>query len=639
MKTSETELPRPGKVDFQPSMLSTLMENPNRNGRLSGWWRVRHFIAASALIVLTLIPYWQTESFGFINFDDPLYVQNNPLLADGLTWKSVVSCVFGFHEANWHPLVWLSYMLEVELFGVNPGVMHITNVVLHIMNSLLVYFWFSRSTGDGLRSFLAALLFAIHPMHVESVAWITERKDVLSTLFLFASVIAYSEAVRKNSRRWYLTSLVLFCLGLSAKSMLVTLPVVLMLLDVWPLRRIDLESAFRFDRLTWRQWTRNKILFLIPSFAVAVLTVLSQRSGGAVAGTALFSPWERISNSMVSVSRYMWKCIWPANLSVFYPMPTEGWPFAIFLMCSIVFVSISVIAWKARGRNAAIITGWCWFVVTLMPVIGIIQVGIQAMADRYSYVPMVGLSIVLFWGLPNNCLRLRPANVVVIGLITTVLVYLSVRQVSYWSDSITLFSHALAIEPANNYTSHQNLGNAYAAAGQNEEAIDHFQEAAKIYPTDSRLAEVLATSLMQEGKYREAEELLVQAIRFNSRKSTLWLSLGNINRKLGEAEKAMISYSKAVALDPTSSEALNNLGLLLSRTDNSKGMNYFRMAIKANPANAQAHNSLGNALVREGQLAEAEECYTEAIRLADLAESKKNLAYVREQLGQQSTPK
>jgi tetratricopeptide (TPR) repeat protein len=274
-----------------------------------------------------------------------------------------------------------------------------------------------------------------------------------------------------------------------------------------------------------------------------------------------------------------------------------------------------------------------------MPVIGIIQVGIQAMADRYSYVPMVGLSIMLFWGLPSNCLRLRPANVVVIGLITTVLVGLTVRQVSYWSDTIALFEHSLAVEPDGNYTAHQSLGNVYAAAGRIDKAIFHFKEAAKICPMDPRLAEVMATRLLQEGKYREAEELLVQAIRFNGRNSSLWLSLGNINRKLGEAEKAMISYSKAVALDPTSSEALNNLGLLLSRTDNSKGMNYFRMAIKANPANAQAHNSLGNALVREGQLAEAEECYTEAIRLADLSESKQNLAYVRELLGQQPTPK
>ena len=607
-----------------------LMEN---HGRL---WRV---ILPLALVAMTLIPYWQTAYFGFVNFDDPMYIYNNRLLTEGLTSERVEEAVFGFHEANWHPLVWLSYMVEVELFGMKPQVMHITNVLLHIANSLIVYVWLLRSTGDAVRSFLAALLFAIHPMHVESVAWITERKDVLSTLFLLATLIAYSEYVRRASYRWYFAAAVLFCMGLTAKAMLVTVPIILVLLDFWPLKRLKLNSALRLDRATLKSLLGDKVPFIILSIAIAWVTIVAQRSGGAVAGLSVLPFGERTSNSMVSVSRYVLKSLWPSNLSVFYPMPVGGWPMGILVISVVVFLSLSMVAWWARNRRVAILMGWSWFVVTLLPVIGIIQVGIQSMADRYSYVPMIGLSVMLLWGLPDQFFRLKPGPLAVIGLMTIALLFVATKQVSFWQNSITLFEHALAIEPANNFTSHLNLGNAYFEAGRREEARVHLEEAVRLNPENSEKVQILARSYLREGKYRETEELLKKALQINDRNSGLWLLLGNAIKGRGDDEMTVMCYTKAVALDSTSSEALNNLGLMLCRSNNSEGMKFIRRAINANPENAQAHNSLGNALVREGSLEAAQKSYLEAIRLADLPESKKNLEYVRELLGQPAAPK
>ncbi len=283
-------------------------------------------IAFPLLIILaTLIPYWQTASFGFVNFDDQSYVYQNPLLTEGLSSDRVKDAVFGVHQGNWHPLVWLSYMAEDAIFGMKPQVMHITNVLLHIANRLLLYFRLRRVTEDPVRSFLAALIFAIHPLHVESVAWITERYDVLSSLFLLATLIAYSEYVRKHSRWWYLAAVILFALGLTAKGMLVTLPIVFALLDFWPLKRFQIDSVVKFDRTTLRGILVDKIPFVVLSVMIASITIMAQRSGGTVAGITSISLDGRLANSVVSVSRYLFKAVWPMHLSVFYPMRRGGW--------------------------------------------------------------------------------------------------------------------------------------------------------------------------------------------------------------------------------------------------------------------------------------------------------------------------
>ena len=288
-------------------------------------------------------------------------------------------------------------MAEIEFFGMNPGVMHLTNLMLHIGNSLLLYLWLQRATGDANRSFLAGFLFALHPMHVESVAWITERKDVLSTLFLFATLIAYTEYVRRKSRAWYAAALVCFAIGLTSKGMLVTLPVVLLFVDIWPLRRFYSGSHGVYDRALVRQVVVDKIPFLTLSLAVAVLTILAQRSGGTVANMKALSLLGRMENSIVSYSCYILSTLWPVRLCIFYPMPNGGWSFAVVIAAVFNFVAITFGVWRFRRQTPALLTGWCWYIFTLLPVIGIIQVGSQSMADRYMYVPMVGLSLVLLW--------------------------------------------------------------------------------------------------------------------------------------------------------------------------------------------------------------------------------------------------
>lgn len=597
----------------------------------------RDVFVAVSLTMLILIPYLQTVWFDFVNFDDPAYVYENPLVKDGLCFEAAYNAVFGFHQANWHPLVWLSYMVEIELAGMKPGVMHVTNVSLHIANSLLLYFWLRRSTGDAFRSYLAGLIFAIHPMHVESVAWITERKDVLSTLFLLATLFAYSAYVRKRSRCWYLGAVMLFCLGLTAKGMLVTLPALLLLLDFWPLKRFELHDALRFDRATLRGLLIDKIPFVVLSTAVAVITILAQRSGGAVAGMTAISLDGRIANSVVSFSRYILKSFWPRSLSVFYPMPIGGWPTKIVFISAVVFVLAWLAAWLARNQRVPILIGWGWFVITLLPVIGIIQVGSQSMADRYMYVPMIGLSITLLWGLPDRYVRLCWTSFVSVGVPATILLILTTQQVAIWQGSIPLFEHALLIEPRNNVTSHTALGLAYSEAGRMNEATAQLEQAVNLRPSGADHVGNLARHYIKDGRYTDAAELVTRALQTHKRNSGLWLHLGNAMKGRNESEKAIESYRKAAAFDPTSkelSEALNNLGLMLCTTNNAEGMKYIRQAIKANPENAQAHNSLGNALVRDGNLEKAMKCYLEAIRLADLPGAKQNLVYVRELIEQ-----
>jgi Flp pilus assembly protein TadD len=590
------------------------------------------------LVLATLIPYWQTASFGFVNFDDPNYVSENPLLQDGLDSGRIKEAVFGFHKANWHPLVWLSYMAEIEVFGTDPGVMHITNVVLHIANSLLVYAWLCRSTGDASRSLLAGLIFALHPMHVESVAWVTERKDVLSTLLLMATLVAYTEYAVRKSRGWYAGALLLFAIGLTAKGMLVTVPVILLLLDIWPLRRFQPFSEEPSHRAVVRSTVVDKIPFIILSIAVSMITILAQQSAGAVAGIEALSILERVENSLVSYLRYIFKTVWPVHLCAFYPMPKGGWPVGIVIASAISFVAITWAVWRVRRRKAAMLIGWCWFAVTLLPVIGIIQVGSQSMADRYMYVPMIGLSVMLLWGLPESRLRNPHGAVATSGVLIVILLILTTQQVGTWRDSIVLFENAVLVAPENNFTARSNLGIAYTDADRFEDAEEQFTAALKLNPNDAGCLSNLARNYNRAGNYTRTESLLTSAVQVLPNEPQLWLHLGNAMRGMERLDAALAGYQEAVRLKPDYSEALHNIGMVVSRNNSSDGMQYFRRALEADRTNAVAWNSLGNSLVRAGELQSAEQSYLEAIRLADLEESKKNLEYVRE-LSRQASPR
>jgi protein O-mannosyl-transferase len=564
-------------------------------------WRMDAAICV-VIALITLIPYAQTFKFDFVNFDDPAYVYEHSLVKNGVNWKSLLDATIGFHQANWHPLVWYSYMLEVEAFGMNPGVMHTTNVVLHIMNSLLLYFWLRLATRDYFRCCLAAILFAIHPAHVESVAWITERKDVLSTLFLFLTLVCYTKYAQGGRRTWYAAALVAFATGLTAKAMLVTVPVLLPLIEIWPLQNRKWDGSITSVISILKQRALAIIPFAVLSAGVCVITVAAQKSAGAISDLAVLSLDQRLANSAVSFARYSLMTVWPSDLSIFYAMPSGGWHGGIVGLAVLFLAGVTSYCLAIRRTRPSAIVGWLWFLVTLLPVIGLVQVGIQAMADRYTYVPMVGLSVLVLWCLPDACFRFEKIRMAAILASIVILMGLTVRQVGYWENSITLLTHSLDVAPDQNLIAYHNLPLAYNKAGEYEKSVAVLQRAVTIFKTDSGL----------------------------------WFKLGNAMRGLKQDTDALECYRRAIEYDPKNNEAYNNLGLMLSRTDNAEGMKYIRKAIELNPLNAHAHNSLGNALVRAGELNAAQASYLQAIKLADLKEAKDNLQYVHELLEEAS---
>jgi hypothetical protein len=561
----------------------------------------RDAAAVMLLALLTLVPYVQTAWFDFVNFDDPLYVYDNELIKNGLNWNAVKESVFEFRAANWHPLVWISYMVEIEIFGMNSGVMHVTNVILHLLNSLLLFAWLRVSRQDTVRSFLAGVLFAVHPAHVESVAWVTERKDVLSTFFLFLSLIGYSKYVERSSKFWYAFSVSAFAIGLTAKSMLVTLPVLLILIDVWPLDRIKLNQVTS----NWRSLIRlipEKLPFVLLSGVLCAVTIAAQKSGGAVSSLTALPLQERISNAAVSYVRYCWMSVWPFQLSVFYPMPETDWGAGVFLLSLAFLTAVTGFCFRRRSVQPAILIGWLWFLFTLLPVIGLVQVGMQSIADRYTYISMIGLSLMLLWGLPDRCFHLSPRQLSIIGGITFGLVIQCTLQTSIWKNNFSLFESSLAAVPKRNIVAFQNLVVALNKNKRHEEALETMEPRISEYKSDP----------------------------------FLWLNMGNAHRGLGRDREAVECYQMSVQLKGDSSEALNNLGLMLCRSqdlnDVAEGMQYIRRSLEVDPSNAHAHNSLGNALVRTGKFHEAAESYREAIRLGNLEGAKQNLRYVEAEI-------
>lgn len=582
-----------------------------------------------AIALMTLIPYVQTFSFEFVNFDDPGYVYENALLKNGLTLASVSEATVGFHEANWHPLVWLSYMLEVELFGMSPGPMHITNVVLHILNSLMLYLWLRMATGSMVRSFLVALVFAIHPAHVESVAWITERKDVLSTLFLFGTLTGYTRYCQTGKRVWYIGSVIAFAIGLTAKGMLVTVPVVLLLNDAWPLNRIRLaDSAAKLSGSLLRRLP-EKIPFILLSAAVSVITITAQKSAGAVSDLQALSISDRLANSAVSCVRYSVMTIWPFGLSVFYPMPDGGWPVASVAMAVVFLVTVTSVSVLLRKKHPAVLVGWLWFLITLLPVIGLIQVGSQSMADRYMYVPMVGLSMAAIWSMPKRWFTASPVSIASFATLVLFLCVLTGLQAGVWENSIRLFENALAAKPENNFVSRANLGLAYSDAGRLEEAAVQLALAHRLRPSHVGTLLNIARNCNRLKQFEQAEQVLNAAMKINNNDAGVWLHLGNAMRGLNRIDSSMHCYQRAAEINPNSSEALNNLGILVGRSNKARGIELIKRAIEANPMNPDPYNSLGNAMVTTGEYASAEECYLEAIRLGNLPVAVENLEYVR----------
>ena len=591
--------------------------------------RVTHQWLPALLLALAVIAlYWPAARFDFINFDDPLYVADNDHVKQGLTWDGLRWAFTAFYASNWHPLTWLSHMADCQFFGAHPGAHHLVNVLFHAANTGLLFALLRNLTGARWRSALVAGLFALHPLHVESVAWISERKDVLSTFFGLLCLMAYARYVGKSrvhppspgsgatgspkSKGYYFLALLFFALGLMSKAMLVTWPFVMLLLDWWPLQRFKVQgSGFRV-----RSLVVEKIPFFALAAAASVVTFVAQRNGGAVVAMENLPLGERAGNAMISYCRYLGKTFWPTDMAVYYPHPGH-WPVSEVLLAGVLLAGISALVFMRR-RQPFMLMGWLWFVGTLAPVIGLMQVGQQAMADRYTYIPSVGILILTIWGAHELARRWRHQATVLSLAGTAAVVLCAVltqRQLGYWQDSETLFRHALDVT-RNNYTALDNFGNALFDQGRIDEAICQFQEALRLKPDDANAHYNLGAALGAKGQFDEAIIQFQTAIRLKPGDAWDYYDLGVALANKGQTDEAIRQFQTALRLKPDDAKARFNLANALAKKGQTdEAISQYSEALRLKPDYAIAHYNLGNVLDNKGRTDEAVREFQEAVRL------------------------
>jgi Flp pilus assembly protein TadD len=550
-----------------------------------------------------------------VNWDDPEYVSDNPMVARGLTWPGVVWAFTSAHAANWHPLTWLSHMLDVQLYGMHAGPHHITNVVLHVASTVLLFGWLARATGAIGRSVVVAALFAAHPLHVESVAWIAERKDVLSTVFWMLALWAYTAYVRRPSLGRYATLFASVAFGLMAKPMVVTLPIVLLLLDVWPLRRVELGEFGQRERIVWLRLAREKVPLFVLALASAVVTFAAQSQGGAVAKLDAFPLRLRLANALISYVIYIEAMLWPSRMAVVYPPRTTPTVWALSA-AAVALVGISLVAVRSATSRPYLIVGWLWYLGTLVPVIGLVQVGSQPMADRYTYVPLVGLFIILAWGVPDVLAGWRSARLAMpaaAGLAIAACALVARAQVRHWRDNVALWTHALDVASPNP-RAHNNLGNALDDQRLYAEAIAHYREAIRLKPDFAEAHSNLANALTHERRFDEAGLEYSTALRLNPNDAFAHNGLGSTLDEQGKVAEATAQYMEALRISPDLAEAHNNLGISLAnqgRVDDA--VREFLEAIRVKPAQADFHYNLAVMYRQKGNTVEARQHFEEAL--------------------------
>lgn len=578
-----------------------------------------HMLVCLLLAAGTLAVYWPVRTFDFVNYDDPNYVTENPHVQAGLTREGVAWAFNAGHFANWHPLTWLSHMLDCQLFGLNPGAHHLTSLYLHVANTVLLYLVLMGLTNARWQCAFVAALFAVHPLHVESVAWVAERKDVLSTLFGLLTIRAYLSYTKRPSILRGFATAAFLALGLMAKPMLITLPFVLLLLDYWPLGRVVVDgSGFRE---TLRE---NRFLLWekIPLFVLAVLSsgiaLFTQREAGTVVAFSEIPLWSRVPHVFVAYAAYVGKAFWPTKLAVYYPHPGRALPMWIALVAAILLALATAAAvWPLR-RHRYVAVGWLWYLVTLVPVIGIVQVGHQAMADRYTYVPLIGIFIILAWGVGEMVTRSRYGWVALaytLGIVLTLLVVCTRQQLDHWRNSVTLFQRAIEVVP-NNHVAHNNLGGALKTAGRDDEAAYYFSEAVRIAPNYTDALYNLGSYLGRHGKEGRAIELLSRAVALEPDHVDARLNLGVALVRQGRLDEAIHNFTYVTAVTPDSPEAHSNLGLaFLQKGDYDHAVSALAAAHALEPASPEANQNLAVALIGQGKRTEAILRFSEALRL------------------------
>jgi protein O-mannosyl-transferase len=575
---------------------------------------------------ITLTLYWPVQSFDFV-YDDGLYVAVNQHVHGGLTLDGLKWSFTTFHAGNWHPLAWLSHMADVELYGLDTGGHHWTSVLIHMANAILLFLVLSGMTLSLWTSALVAALFAIHPLHVESVAWVSERKDVLSGLFWILTMGAYVHYVRRSDIRRYLLVLFSFTLGLLSKPMVVTLPFVLLLLDYWPLQRLE-RTRTAFDKWVFpgRVSTRTNALRLIIEkmpllmmvAILSVVTIFAQGSVNAIWSLEDLSYEVRFANALVSYMEYIQKMLWPVDLAVLYPH--AGLPYVWKIAVALIFLaSISYLAFRKAREFPFLLVGWLWYLGTLVPVIGLVQVGSQAMADRYTYLPLVGLFIVVAWG-AKSIVERKPewSRAIVVFILVTLssLLLLGRSQVDTWRNSITLFEHALLVTKINPLAQH-NIGAFYLEQNDCKKAVPHFLKAIEMKNDFSRAFHGLGVCAVRENNPAGALHCFQQAIRIDPHFVKPRIDRGLLFMQQQRFDEAEEDFRQALRIYPAQEIALTNLGMLyIQQGKLGDAEAHLIEALRLNPDSAETHNNLGIAILKLGKTDEAVAHFRQALKLA-----------------------
>ena len=605
----------------------------------------QRFIIITILIIVTIGSFIGVIHNGFINYDDPAYVVRNTNIQSGLALSTVVWAFTATIESNWHPLTWLSHALDYSLFGLEARYHHAMSLFLHLLTSVMVFILFELMTGKQWQSAFIACVFAIHPLHVESVAWIAERKDILSGLFWFATMIAYTKYTRSFSLLWYWAALILFILGLMAKPMLVSLPFVLLIIDYWPLDRLQLrkfrtQSYSQSKTIPIKRILLEKIPFIIFAGLSSVITFFIQQHGGSMAISSRLPLDERLGNAVVAYCKYIGKIFLPIDLAIFYPHPLgtlESWQ---IIGAMVVILVITTIAWRYYKTQKYIATGWLWFLGTLVPVIGIVQVGLQSMADRYMYIPIIGVAIILAWGMPTLAKRFKlNKNIPGMAFAVTVpfMIWGTYTQTTYWKDNRTLFEHALAVT-SNNHIAHNNLGVDLADSGKHVEALVHLREALRLWPDAILVHGNLAASLLALGERQEALTHYYWILQRTPIDVHLQNRIADVLADEGDFNSAIEHYREVFRLDSTNLLSRCKVGKLLaqqSKFDEAKSQCLF--VLSKDPRFSMAHDILGTIAGEQQMYEEAIQEFTEAIRLDSTnADAYNDLGIVYDNLGNES---
>jgi tetratricopeptide (TPR) repeat protein len=504
------------------------------------------------LAAITFAVFGQTLHHGFVDFDDSDYVYNNPMVIQGLTPKGIIWAFTAMDAYNWHPLTWLSHMLDCQLYGLNPGGHHLTNVLLHTTTVIALFLVLRQMTGAFWRSAFVAAIFAIHPLRVESVAWVAERKDILSGLFFMLTIGAYVRYVRRSgSRVCYGLVMLLFAMGLMSKPMLVTLPLVLLLLDYWPLQRAEPRKLAGL--------VMEKLPLLALSTVSCAVTLLAQQENIQLTGS--FSLPDRLANALVACMVYLGQMVYPAGLAALYPYPLNGLPSWEVALAGMLLAGLSTLVFWQRRRQPWLLVGWFWYLVMLLPVVGIIQVGDQAHADRYTYLPQIGIYVAVTWLVAEWSAKWQAGRVAMGGLMAGVIGVLMAcawKQAAYWKNDKTLWTHTLACT-TNNYMAHFNLGNALRDEGKRNEAITQFQKALQIHPDYAQAHDNLGNLFREDGRMDEAITQFQQALQINPDNAKAHNNLGYTLLQMGRVDEAIAQFQQALEIDPNDTKAKVNL--------------------------------------------------------------------------------